>query len=276
MTAIAPAAVVTGAARLPLPFGLFSVLSLRTGADRWEAGVSFEQLDCGPAGGIGGWDCDPAAPVAGLPKDLGPNGGGFGAATPFVVYGHATCSPIGYSIASANADAQAHLLAREEAAVEHALWTGDLGNVPSLAVGATDLGGPIDTVSGISLLEDFIAEHYGSLGVIHLSRGLALTAIADSAIQANGAGTRLFTNVGTPVVAGAGYPGSGPAAEPPGAGKSWAYASPALFGYRSDVFSPGDPVIDTAQNILTALAERSYLVGFDDCGVAAIEIDTTI
>jgi hypothetical protein len=46
--------------------------------------------------------------------------------------------------------------------------------------------------------------------------------------------------------------------------------SPALFGYRSEVFNssarPGD-LLDRAQNNLYAVAERTYVIGFDPCPV---------
>jgi hypothetical protein len=59
-------------------------------------------------------------------------------------------------------------------------------------------------------------------------------------------------------------------------GKSWAYASPALAGYRSEVFdssaTPGD-LMDRQTNVLYAIAERSYILGYDPCGVGAAELN---
>ena len=63
MVAIAPPQVVNGAARAPLPYGLFSILGFRGGEERWENGVIFESLSCDPAGGIGEPDCEPNAPA---------------------------------------------------------------------------------------------------------------------------------------------------------------------------------------------------------------------
>lgn len=277
MTAIAPPALVVGAVRAPLPYGLFSTFTLRTGVERWESGIEFETGTCDPVDGIGQLDCADPPTAVGLPKDLASNNGTLGTATPFTVYGHFQCSPVGYTFQSAQDKASQHLLAREEARVEQALWTGDLGNTPELASGSTNL-----SVAGVSphiavkLLEDFMAEDYGSVGVIHMTRGMAAVLGGLGLLVASGG--RLTTITGTPVAAGAGYPGTGPSGEAHAEDTGWAYVSPALFGYRSEIFTssarPGD-LFDRTQNDLYAVAERNYLLGFDPCGVGAVLIDLT-
>lgn len=279
-TPVAPGTLVPGPTRTPLPYGLFSTFTFRppTG-DRWESGVVWEQLPCDEADAIGGWNCDPDTTV-GLPKNLADMSGAMSAsASQFTVYGHFNCGPVGWTPADAQQRATDHLLAREEQRVEKAIWTGDLGNVPSLASPSTTViagGTAVGHIAALAMLEDFIAAEYGGLGVIHLTRGTALTATANL-IQAKGG--RLYTQIGTPVVAGGGYPGSGPAGEPSGNGKVWGYVSPALFGYRSDIFNssdrPGD-LLDRARNDLYAIAERSYLLGWDDCGVGAVQFDLNL
>jgi len=276
ITTIAPPAVVTGAARAPLPYGLFSVLSPREAgmtADRWENGVTFEALTCEPVMGIGQPQCDPEETV-GLPKTLDAAGNEIGAASPFTVYGHFSCAPVGWTPEAAQGRASAHLLAREEARVEQALWTGDLGNTPNLVTDVTVLAGgaALPLGSGIAALENWLATSYGSLGVIHVTRAAALELLRDGYIEARNG--RLETVLGTPVVAGAGYDGSGPTA--PGEGQAWAYATPALFGYRSEVFTSsslaGD-LLDRGVNTLYAVAERTYLLGFDPCGHAGVILE---
>jgi len=378
MTTVAPAGLVQGAVRAPLPFGLFSTFTFRTG-DRWESGVTWETINCDPALGYGQPVCDPgtaevqsvtvagspkptggtftlslsgsttaalpynatatavqtelrkitnlalsvsggpapntalvitfggsgnppqmtgsaagltggtgtAITVAtttsgvdpnaalGLPRDLSRNVGDYGVASPFTVYAHFTCSPVGFSLDSAQTQARAALLATEQARVEQAFWTGDLGNVPNLATGATIIAGStaVPPAAALAMLEDYIAANYQSLGVIHLSRGAALQASAGGLLTTTGG--RLTTIVGTPVAAGGGYPGSSPSGVAAGNGTAWAYASPTVFGYRSDVYTadsrPGD-LFDRGHNELTAIAERSYLLGYDPCGVGAVNV----
>jgi hypothetical protein len=283
---VAPAALVEGVARTPLSYGLFSAVGpFRAGdRERWESGVQWEPLTCAPAEGIGDPACAPDATV-GLPKSLDKNRAPIGDATAFTIYGHDICNPVGgNNIVQAQGRATAHLVAREEARVEQALWTGDLGNIPNLA-GTGDAPDPEVLAGGtavspdvaFALLEDYVAGEYGSLGVIHVTRGTATQAAARRLVEVRGA--RLQTVIGTPVVAGAGYPGTSPAGASAGAGKAWAFASPAIFGYRSEVFTssnrPGD-LLDRSRNDLYAVAERTYLLGFDPCGVAAVLLDLSI
>jgi hypothetical protein len=283
--AIAPAALVGAIPRVALPFGLFSVFTFRGGAERWQSGVRWEAGTCDEAGGIGDPDCADPPVAVGLPKALDSNLAAWGEASPFTVYGHYTCTPLGSaSFAAAQDGANAHLAAREEGRVEKALWTGDLGNYPNLAGAGADAPDPttlaggvaMELGSGLALLEDFIGAAYGGLGVLHLTRGTALQAFGRGLLKATGG--RLSTGIGTPVVAGGGYPGTGPGATPPGnvAGTAWGYVSPALIGYRSEVFTSSNAagdLLDRATNDLYAIAERNYLLGFDPCGVGAVLFD---
>jgi hypothetical protein len=280
MVTMTPQAVVQGADRTPNPYGLFSTFTFRPqGDDRWEGGgVTFEMLSCASALGIGPYQCGGA--TSGLPLPLLASddavGGTFGQALPFYAYGHFHCSPVGWTPEQAQARAQEHLLAMEQKFVENTFWTGGLalGNYPSLQSATpsptTLVTSAATFVEVLALLENFIANNYGSQGVIHMTRGAALVAAAYGALEtANG---RLVTKVGTPVAAGTGYPGTGPAGEVPAAHTSWIYATPALFGFRGEVFdmsnTPGDNFVRGTNDVL-AVAARPYLLGYDPCGVAA-------
>lgn len=273
--AFAPPDTVEGPRRVALRAGLLSVLSPSSEGDgRWQNGVQWEPLTCGPVSGIGSAECTPSGTAGtGLPKTF-PEDAGVVEATAFSVYGSYLCSPIGHNIEYAQSRALQHLLAREEAVVERAFWTGDLDNTPNLQDSAVDVNsaGAVDPVEAIGLLEDQIASEYGSLGVIHMKRSAAITAVAAGALVWDGS---LMTALGTPVVAGAGYPGSSPAGAAAATGESWIYGSPALFGYRSNIFYPtsrsGD-LLDRDVNDLYGVAERSYLLGYDECGVGAVRM----
>jgi len=248
-------------------------------------GIKWETLTCEPVSGRSGPGCNDVADdqgdypedVVGLPKNLDRNAGEVGEAAAFAVYGHFNCSPVGFSAELAQERATAHLLAREEARVEQALWTGDLGNTPNLQ-GAVDLtsGGAVSPAAAAALLEDWIATEYGSLGVLHGTRGAALLLARDYVLEQSS--SRLTTTVGTPMVAGAGYPNTGPDGAPAAAGTWWLYVTPRLFGYRSDILTssatPGD-LLDRSTNDLYSVAERGYALGWDPCGVAAAQITLT-
>lgn len=275
----APPLYVEGPERVALPYGLFSVVPPRpAGDEKWLNGVQWEPLSCSPASGIGEPECEPAegggTDAVGLPKTLAAPGG-VEEASAFTVYGMHKCSPVGRTPEEAQARARAHLMAREEARVEQALMTGDLENEPNFQ-GAVDLtSGATTPVEALALLEGFIASTYGSQGVIHVSRTGATRWAADYLIT--GSGGKLTTMLGTPVVAGAGYEANvGPTGSEGAAGTVWAYATPALFAYRGDIFEPSNrpgDLLDRADNNLYAIAEREYLLGWDPCGVAAAQFE---
>lgn len=252
--AITPTPLVAGAPRIPLPYGLFSVFSPRpTGTDRWEVGgVRWEAFTCDDLGSVGAPDCDE---ITGLPLDLGGLNAFTDEATSFSVYGHYMCSPIGNTLGYAYEQAVRHLELREEARVERILWTGEVDNAPALSADPSGDIGEFDLAAGVAALEQAFAEAYGSQGVIHMSRENALLYAKSGKVEKRGG--RLYTVLDTPIVAGTGY------------GSDRVVITGQLFGYRSDVF-PGDQggqLLDRGQNNLYALAQRSYLLGFDSCGV---------
>lgn len=265
------ALLVEGAGRVGLPYGLFSQVAMRPTDERWQFGVQWERLPADPLDGIGdAANADPENEVEGLPKSLTKNWQDPGTASPFTVYGYFTGSPAGISVQDAQERAISHLQNREEHRVEQALWTGDLDNSPSLrSATANSDTSALPLEYGLGWLEEISAQEFGSQGVIHMTRGAALQALGDYVVVASGG--RLTTQLGTPVIAGSGYDGSGPGeAGSAAAGTSWAYVTPPLFGYRSEVFTssnrPGD-LLDRGKNNLTAIAERTYLLGYDDFGV---------
>lgn len=264
-TSLAPAQLVTGAAYLPLPYGLFSVLSWRTTADpHWRAGgVSWETATCEPVGVIGAPTCA-SDDITGVPLSFDTAHGEVASATPFMVYGRHRCSPIGDTFAAASERAALHLARGEQTGVEKALWGGAAGNSPKLSA-ASSLGTVQLTedglLDGIGQLEQHLAEEYGGQGVIHLNRHLA-TVVSGKLVERGG---RLLTPLGTAVVAGAGY------------GSGAIVITPQLVGYRSEVEQPGQPgadLFDRTNNDLYALAMRTYLVGYESCGVASVTITT--
>ena len=275
-TPVAPLQVVAPIVRTPLPYGLFSVLGFRgdDSGEVWRNGVAWETDTCEEAGGIAQWqqlsaeDIANEVEITGLPKQLNRNRGADGAASPFVVYGHFACSPMSYSQDEMQGKALDHLFLKEEARVEQALWTGDLGNVPNFA-GANGFAAPNnvgsftakDITYAIAAIEQYLAETYGSLGVIHMSRQLA-SATDPNLSKKNG---RLVTSLDTPVVVGTGY------------GHNKIVGTAAMVAYRSDPFIPSNvpyDLLDRAKNDMVAVAEREYVVGFDPCGLVEATITT--
>lgn len=229
--------------------GLFSTIAFRDNSDgRWQHGMQWWGTQCGPLPDPVGDPCEDD-----IEKTLERGAGSVAEAKPFTVYGTFICAPVGVSAGEAQERAETRLRQREEAAVEAYVWTMFAGDYDSLS----DQDSWVDAVAR---LERYIGETYGAVGVIHMSRANAVRAIAASAVERSSGSLR--TRLGTPVAAGSGY------------GGDHVYASPRLFGYQSDVFTSSDrdgDLMDRRQNMLYAVAERTYAIGWDDCGVGRIK-----
>lgn len=257
-----PKTLITAPTRQPLRHGLFSVLPAlgeHAGGRWYGSGVEFMALTCAPAGAFPGQDCDPATPEAVITTE-DKNTPTFGEGSSFGVYGWFECGPASLDVAQD--EAVAHLLLREEARVEHTFWTGDQGNTPALVKsGATPVGGS-DLKEAVALLEGWAGSVLGYTGVIHTSRAQAMRMIA-AGVAAVTDGV-LLTKLGTPVVAGSGYPDDGQI-----------FMTGGLIGIRSEVELLGtDPLsgFKRETNDLVAYAYRTYSLAMDTCGVAVAKV----
>lgn len=253
-TAIAPASTVAAPTRIAAPFGAFSVLEFRENVDRWFNGVQWETLTCAPAGVIEDLNCD-IAEVLGLPRSLDKLDAALAEAETFSVYGHYMCSAIGRSdhLTYAQEQARLHLATREEAALETYIEK-------QIKARGSKLAGPTTPWELLAALEQFFVEKTGTQGIIWTSRRLA-TLMSDKG-DLSERGGRLMTPLRTPVVAAAGV------------ADNFIGITPNLVGYRGaieDYSNGGYDLMDRGQNNLLTIAERDYLVGFEDCGVAFAE-----
>lgn len=262
-----PATLVAAPPRTPLPHGLFSTVTFRAGGDtRWYAGVQFEQAPARLLAGVaaGGYCTDPAG-VEGLPVGHPARECDLGEATAFTVVAGQKSSAAGGG--NPRAAMESLLASREERAVEHALWTGVLGNTPNLRDADVLAGAAVSAVAGVGLLEEWLATEYGAQGIIHMPRMVA----ASGPAGIKPSGQTLRTVLGTPVAAGSGYDGTGPDGTPATGTARWVYATPAITGYRSDVTVT--EMFDRGSNDLIVHAERDYLLMFDNSAAAAALID---
>lgn len=261
---MATPAIVAAPERSPLQGGLFSHLTFRGDEDRWQTGVTFPGQSCGLLPVTLGPGCEsdednPDDPSEEMFERELPWGE---ADTPFIVNGTFSCSPVGVTLEEAEANAVADLERHEEASVERVVWAGfeASDNVDSL------VDNSVDAETAIGLLEHYIGVVYGAQGMIHVPRWLS------SHLDLENRGQRLVTkHLRTPVVAGSGY-GS------PDLADTAIYATPAMVAYRSPAEIVGDTVesFDRRHNLVQVLAQRTYLLGFDTCPPASVQIDITL
>lgn len=270
-----------------LPYGLWDAAQKPTPDNgHWQQGITWIERcpdggttydECLAVTGTGGPPPEPPAKADNVDQT-------FRGATPFTVVAEFDCSPVGLRDAETVAsDALARV---EQQQVEAAFWTGSAGaqtvvfphlaadtevldtqNIVLQTVASPAVTGA-DVAQALGELEADLAACYAGQGIIHVPR-VALPTLAAWNLVEDRDG-HLYTTAGNLVVVGGGYTGSGPDGSAPVAGTTWIYATGAVFGYRGDVrvMSPRDS-IDRSANTMRMIAERTYVLGFECCHLAA-------
>lgn len=264
--------------RLTRPYGLLSSIEpVHLSDPHWQTGLEWES-DCSVA--VTGTLPPCPDPVAAKSTDGGLI---FCSADPFTVYGSYKCPPVGRPAGEARVIAENRLKRNKEWAVERIFWTGitPVGTVnPSLQGGndtceitpvdLTPVAGALSPVAAIAALESNIADCIpGALGVIHVNFGLLPFMARDYLlVEKNG---KYYTPSGQLIVAGAGYPGSGPGNVPADPGETWIFSSGPVAVYNSDIFftpSHIDQAVNRSLNDVTFWAEQTYAVIWECCSFA--------
>lgn len=276
----------------PLPYGLLSALGseIRNPRDKhWQTGVTYESL-CGTGAAstydecfvVTGSGLNPTTPPEPEAKSA-TNSMDVRGATPFTVYAEVDCSAPGFWN-RANEMVGDALTRSEQWQVERAFWTGEAAGQPVvhphlasdyelyddmnilLQTAATVVtGSALPALTAVGLLEEAIAGCYDGVAVLHLPRRLGV-ALANQGVLVR-EGSRYRTITGNIVVFGAGYPGTAP--DGTDDGNTWIYATGSMFIYRSNatIHRVVDS-FDRANNTVRAIAERTYVIGWDCCHYA--------
>lgn len=265
-----PLVYVTAPGTTPYRYGLFSAAAVIDPVDQREfhAGVQWEpQCVDAPAATTPAAASDPDRPAKTLPDtvDLAQAG---------VIRLYTGLS--GPSVARDDLldRARQKLGLVEQQSLEHYAWIGDAGTTPYLAAPDTEvLAGsdvtPVALPTGVGLLEAFIADRTGVLGVLWAPRWTAGWFATE--LLAKAEGPRLTAPLGDPIVF-AQTTGVGPGGVAPAAGEAWLYATGPVMVRRSAVFQPRlAEALDRRTNEVFAVAERFYTVGWS-CAVGAVKV----
>jgi hypothetical protein len=270
----------------PLPHGLWDTVQTPSpDSVHWQNGVTW--IERCPTGDTTYDEClsvtgtgNPPAPPAKTPNVEQELRG----ATPVTVIAEFQCGPVG--LGEAQTVAQDALARVEQHQLETAFWTGLAADqsvvFPHLAADAEVTDGEVvlqttaspvvtgaDVATALGALEQNLADCYKGQGLIHIPRSALPTLAAWKLARVDDDG-RLVTPGGNLIVAGGGYPGTGPDGSTPADGTTWMYATGAAFGYRSNVFfTQVRDSLNRATNTLRMQAERTYLIGFECCHLAA-------
>lgn len=244
----------------------------------WGNGYGYEPDPCGLIpGGIG----DPCAPGT-KALDVGDGPTAVDVDTFFIWDGYA-CTTLGGVPRDWDARARRKLVACQSKRIEDEFWTGtqstdaEWGN-RFLASPTSDVVNPsnasVSVTDGIACLEQGLADcGCGGLGMIHVTPATA-THMANAQLLDRDASGILTTKLGTIVVPGAGYDGSGPNGEAAAAGAVWAYATGVVTVRLGPVDVHRYP--DRSVNTMLVRAERIVGVDFDGCCLLAAELDHAI
>lgn len=259
------------------------ILPVNKDSNRWEAGVTYETEACTSAGTGLYAACETANLSSSPASDIV-------TLEPYVVWAGDSCSLLGSAVRDWKGRAQRKLIACESSIIERELWRGDVVRATSIHnPHLTDGSGTVVVTEGtaagplpaLACLEQALGDcNCGVQGMIHATRQVVTNWVAANLVIRDG--NRLRTQLGTIVVPGAGYDGSGPSDGanpiPAATGSIWAYATSMVHIRLSPVqVLPDDlsEATDRVTNTATYWAQRYAVFGFDCCHFAA-EIDLAL
>lgn len=205
--------------------------------------------------------------------------------TPFNVIVGETCSAFGFEARDWRGRAERLLAAKESAAIERELWTGDQATASAwanrfLASPASDVvtAGATSPLLALECLEQALAQcGSGDQGMIHATPQVVTAWASLNVLRREG--MKILTYLDTIVVAGSGYTGSDPNGSGPSAGSVWAYATGMVDLRRSSVqVLPATlaEAMDRSVNDVTYRAERVAAASWDGCCHVAAQIDLPV
>lgn len=293
-TVLAPATVVDALPAAPPVASLLSAgqalgLVVETDESHWGNGVVYLPEVCTPPTEQYWWDC-----VEGGGEDPGARAGaGFGLATKaretnldmqraraFDVWRAIGCSALQFEAEAWQARARRALVAHQSHQVEVEVWSGNVAQAAAFPNQyLLDTNGALLN-SGVALgyrqalaeLEQAVADAGGPAAMIHAQWRLASLWAADGLATPAPSGKYLRTALGTIIVPGTGYPGTGTGEGPtsPSAAASYAWVTPLvrvwlgpIRSYALEGSSTFDVDIDV--NDITARVERSVTYTWDAC-----------
>lgn len=227
--------------------------------DRWQGGVSFEDVLRGHTIGLlGDPTCDG---VPGLPKDLSQKGRAEEVdGKAFTIFGAFNCGPVGNSPADANATALQRLLAYQNRALERAVFDEDdaVASPDVSDIDEVSVGTELKTRHALAALDKAFAARYPGRGVLVVG----LRVVLDLAPVIDVDGTTITTKTGHRVVV------------IPSLDDGVMMLLPPIVGVQSEVFNSstreGD-LLDRSVNDLYAVAEKTFVIVFD----ATVAVRTT-
>ena len=276
-----PGFVVDAVPLAPPRVSLLSSADVTTNGDRWQAGLAWRPEACEPPTNPYWWTCadtggaapattkvsqDPEAVVRYRPVDVwvGVKCGNMAAGDEF------------------EREARRALEAFQSFLIERELWTGAIATLASfdndfLMNAPTAINGAALTpyVTALGELEQALATcQPGQVGMIHAQPRTVTTWIQNGLVTPEPNGRRLRTALGTIVVPGAGYPGTGTGLAAATKDASFAYGTGLVRVFLGpvEVF----PDFERSQNTQIVRAERAVAAVMDECCLVSVQVDLNV
>lgn len=244
---------------MPFPVDAAAAMGIQYVPDACEDDVFLYAMNC-PAVTGSKFFSGVEAPVSGAP---------FGVVVTY------QCGSIGYSFDEAKKRVATRMSLREQTAVERRVWqgvpAGGIGGIPGLFQSATTLSAASCPTTALQALEQALADNGVFGGIIHARPNMAAQ-LARSHLLEFPSGRRITTPLGTPIVFGQGYNGTGPQGQAVTATTEYMYASGRILVWATDMDIP-DPrqTFDTTNNIMKTFGEKIELA-IVECGVWAVAV----
>lgn len=231
-------------------------------------GVQYIPDDCGD---VYVWDMQ-CPPVSGS-KTFQPLSAPISGA-PFGVYTSYTCSIVGMDYAEASRRVRTRMQLKAQRAAEKRLWQG--GNAPGLPGitgllrGSTALTAASCPLVAIATLEQALADNGIVGGMIHARPYMSAYLSNNHVLEPRGRGWQ--TKLGTPVVFGQGYDGTGPNGEAVSSTVEYMYATGRVVIWQdSEVMVPPESVLNRSNNTLSLIAETVMAMTIE-CGKWSVAV----
>lgn len=262
------------------------VETVKGGGDRWGVGFTVQPENCVV---VDSWDPDCGVwPTEGgdnvieqktFKSTAGTNELSYDV-SPVLLESSYECDAKGFKAIDYAGRARRQLEAGTSKAMEFELWTGTLKSTnPALETGATVLesGSSFIPADAMLLLGQAMSNcGAGGRGMIHAPT-IFVDKLLDSGMTLKEVGNKLMTVTrGDTIVAGSGYPGTGPAGVAPGTGQTWVFATgPVTYRMGPPLIYPEmfSEAWDRLKNRVEYRAEREVAMNFDPCCHFAILVD---
>jgi hypothetical protein len=273
----APTSVIDAPARDPWPTGLIPTarvlgrLVTHTD-DRFMGGLGFSPLACDPL--------EVFALCATVSLGATPTRDAERVFDPFTIVGADICSPIAWRTNDGQGRAMEQMLTLGSKPIEAEMWTGALTGNPHLGAASTTVvvAGAQTPVAGLAALEQAIADGNSGSGAIYARPSLVEVWDGAGLLRRDPDGT-LATINGTPVIAGSGFPGTGPNGEAVSTTSEWAYATDAFEVHIGPASSQTDDIAQATNRSTNTTAwrvEMGAVAIWGGCLTVTVQINPSV